>query len=596
MTAWLDARLAEVERATAAPVVLVLDPYGLLPMERLGTITECVGACDWWSLRRDWEAKGRHRSWSDGRLIIHATRDAGERDLVPYDIGQRAVMVAVGWPVPPAWRPLFRSLLGEAAADTLVGAAQRGESARKMLESLLGVALPAGSEGGELAAVAALRARAALPDAVWQLVHRTVTTPLAKGLAEQPPERATITERWIAWLAGEDEDRVLRDAGPALLGLVTAGTLPRVTGMSSAVPEWAQMAAADVDVVSRATALLGEPPVSGTPSGLSEWSAVAVWMGTIRGLLSLDPSASEDVLGDVHTRAVELDDAFGPWLRENYGNLLQSAAIPPVTVHKVAPFLARRVSDGARILLVVLDGVGFAQWENLLDQTGIRPLQQHACLSMLPSETTVSRQALVAGATPDDFATSFSTTAKEEQHWRAFWSKEGVSDAAVRYHRVDGRMSDRIPLASVYRAVVVIVSAVDKLMHGSELLGDVQLSAGMSAWSQQGYLSKLLAQADEHGFETWVTADHGNVVASAGAAPPEGLKVERPGTRLRLYRSKEMRDASAHLGIAWTPPRLPPDVHVLFAPHREGFHRRGERVTHGGLSFEEVFVPLARLT
>jgi hypothetical protein len=356
------------------------------------------------------------------------------------------------------------------------------------------------------------------------------------------------------------------------------------------------LAAADIDVVSRATALLGEPPVSGVPSGLSEWSAVAVWMGTIRGLLSLDPAAPDEVLRDVHERAIELDSAFGPWLEGNYGTLLQSAATPPVTVHKVAPFLARRVAAGARILLVVLDGVSFAQWEILLDETGIRPLQQHACLAMLPSETTVSRQALLAGTTPDDFASSFGTTAKEEQLWRAFWSRQGLPDGAVQYHRVDGRRSDTFPLASVYRAVAVIVSAVDKLMHGSGLLGDAQLSAGMTASCQQGYLTKLLAQADENGFETWLTADHGNVVATAGGAPPEGLKVEQAGTRLRLYRSKEMRDASAHLGIAWTPPRLPPDVHVLFAPRREGFHRHGERVTHGGLSFEEVFVPLARLT
>ena len=154
------------------------------------------------------------------------------------------------------------------------------------------------------------------------------------------------------------------------------------------------MAAADIDVVSRARALLGEPPISGTPSGLSDWSAVAVWMGTIRGLLSLDPAAPEDLLRDVHEQAIELDEAFGPWLRAQYGSLLQSAAIPPVTVHKVAPFLARRVADGARVLLVVLDGVSFAQWEILLDKTGISPLPAAG----LPRNAAVRDDCLAAGA------------------------------------------------------------------------------------------------------------------------------------------------------------------------------------------------------
>ena len=515
---------------------------------------------------------------------------------MPYDIAQSTTAVAVAWPVPPPWRALFRSLSTEPAADVLVDAAQRGETSRVLLERLFGVGFPVGSESGELAAVAALRARATLADAAWELVHETVTTALARDLARQPPERSAVTERWTSWLTGEHDDSVMRDAGPALLGLVTAGVLPRVTGMATNTPGWAQLAAADIDVVSRATALLGEPPVSGIPSGLSDWSAVAVWMGTIRGLLSLDPAASEDLLRDVREQAIKLDDAFGPWLQAQYGSLLQSAAIPPVTLHKVAPFLARRVADGARVLLIVLDGVGFAQWEILLDKTGISPLQQHACLAMLPSETTVSRQALLAGTTPDDFASSFHVTAKEEQRWRAFWGKHDIPDGEVCYHRVDGLRSDAVPLASSYRAVAVIVSAVDKLMHGSELLGDAQLSAGVTAWCQQGFLTDLLARGEEHGFETWLTADHGNVVATAGGAPPEGLKVERQGTRLRLYRTQETRDASAHLGVPWTPPRLPPDVHVLFASRREGFHRHGQRVTHGGLSFEEVFVPLARLT
>ncbi len=389
---------------------------------------------------------------------------------------------------------------------------------------------------------------------------------------------------------------VLSDAGPGLLGLVTTGLIPRVANIDPSAPEWAQLAATEVDVVSRAAALLSEPPLSAMPSNFAEWSAVAVWMGTIRGLLSLDPNAPDELIAAVTQRALELDDAFGPWLQSHFGSLLQSAAIPPVTLNKVAPFLARRVEAGERVLLLVLDGLGFAQWEVLLEKTGLQPLQRQACLSMLPSETSFSRQALLAGTTPDNFASSWNTTAKEEARWQGFWAERSIPNAEVRYHRVDGLRTDFVPLSSFYRAVAVVISAVDKLMHDSDLLGDVQVAAGLASWCQQGYLTDLVTRAAYAGFETWVTADHGNVVAAAGGRPPEGLKVERPGTRARLYRTAAMRDASGHLGVPWTPPRLPPDIHVLFAPDRRGFHAHGQRVTHGGLSFEEVFVPLARLT
>jgi hypothetical protein len=595
VNAWLDAEVGAVRDATSKPVVLVLDPHQLLRSDQLEVVAETVAATDWWSLRKCWEAIGRHRTWGDGRLVIHARGEAGRTEL-PYDIEMSTAAVEIAWPVGPSWRRLFLDLLTDPQLDQLVQAAQRQEPVRATLERLFGIGLPADSESGQLAAVAALRARGTLSDAAWELVHQTVSTALARDLARQPPDRSSLAERWVAWLHGEQDDPVLEEAGPALLGLVTAGVLPRVVDMAPAAPEWARLAAADADPVDRALALLGDPPAVATPAGLADWGAIAAWMGAIRGLLSLAPAAPDEVLIDVHEQALQLDESFGPWLREHYGSLLQSAAIPPITANKVAPFLARRVAAGERVLLLVLDGVSFAQWEVILEETGVSPLQQHVCLAMLPSETTVSRQALLAGTTPDDFASSFHTTAKEEERWCDFWRVQELSDAEMRYYRVDGHRSDLVPLSSAYRAVAIVVSAVDKLMHGSDLLGDAQFSAGVRAWCQQGFLRDLLVRAAEAGFETWLTADHGNVVATAGGAPPEGLRVERQGTRLRLYRSLATRDAAAHFGIAWTPPRLPSDVHVLFAPRREGFQRHGHRVTHGGLSFEEVFVPLARLT
>ena len=89
----------------------------------------------------------------------------------------------------------------------------------------------------------------------------------------------------------------------------------------------------------------------------------------------------------------------------------------------------------------------------------------------------------------------------------------------------------------------------------------------MTAWCQQGFLTDLLARAEEHGFETWLTADHGNVVATAGGAPPEGLKVNDQGTRLRLYRTQETRDASAHLGVPWDPFRVCRPTSTSSSPH-----------------------------
>lgn len=590
---WLSAQLRTVRAATGNPVTIVLDPHDLVPHESLTTIAASETIADWWSLRRVWESGGRDRSWQQGRLIIHLTEAAAS---LPFDIERRSAVVEISSPVPLRWIPLLRTLLPEESADRLVESARKGADDRLLLESLLGTAVTLGSPSSELAAVATLRSRPALPDAVWSVMGQALSTPLARQLAQQPPDGAELAVRWRRWLTGETHDQMLEDAGPALLGLVTNGLLPSVSGIREGAPRWTRFAAADTDAAARARELLEVPPVAGVPATAAEWSSMAQWIGAARGLVAEDPTAPADLVQRLHERAIELDELFLPWLQAHYGALLQSAALPPRTVHKIAPFLAHRLSREAdRVLLVVLDGVGFAQWGAIVDAVDPVRLEQHACFAMLPTETVISRQAISAGATPDTFAASFHTTAQEGRHWSRFWAQEGLSATEVRYHRVDGRLDQHIPFGPSERAVIVIISAIDKLMHDSLLLGDVQFAAGVRAWCAQGFLRTLLADASRDGFETWIASDHGNVSAGAAGVPPAGLQVQHAGTRYRLYRSLATRNAAAALGIRWTPPRLPPDVHVLFAPSRSGFHRHGERVTHGGLSIEECCVPFARV-
>lgn len=600
MSRWMTRQLARLRDAPAAPAVVVLDTIGVLPrsvLAEFGANSDprlVFEARDWWALRCAWEQAGRGARW-ERRCVIHALEAAAHAASTPADIRDRADVVEIGWPVPPPWRPLFVDLFPEPGSDVMVDAAAAGLETPSMLEKLWGVPIPVGSEGGELSAVAQLRARPTLPDAAWGLIAQSLTTPLASAVAQQPPDAQTLNSSWGAWLRGQHVDAI-DDAGPAMLGLVAAGLLPRPAAVPTEGPRWLRLASGHVDHAARVRELLATPPVEQAPTTLDGWSGVAVWFGELRAALSQSPNAPADLKATVRRCAERLDWRFVPWLQAHYGTLLQSSATPPVTLNKVAPFLARRLREGERVLLIVLDGVGLAHWQLLRDLVPIRPLQEQACVALLPTETAISRQSLVSGEMPDEFKESLTTTRREERRWRNFWHAEGVKDADVRYYRVDGRPEDDVALSPMSRAVVVIVSAVDKLMHSTHLLDDVQLTAQITPWAEQGFLRRLLDDAASSRFETWLTADHGNVVAAPGAAPREGLKLERAGTRFRLYRSEAQRDSAGAPGVAWTPPRLPPDVHVLFPPGLEGFHSGYPRVTHGGMSLQEVFVPLVRVT
>jgi hypothetical protein len=76
----------------------------------------------------------------------------------------------------------------------------------------------------------------------------------------------------------------------------------------------------------------------------------------------------------------------------------------------------------------------------------------------------------------------------------------------------------------------------------------------------------------------------------------EGPLVDQAGTRVRLYDNTVLRDTARAEGIAWDPPGLPEGKAPLFAPGKTGYHSGGPRVTHGGLSVDEVIVPFVRVT
>ena len=136
-------------------------------------------------------------------------------------------------------------------------------------------------------------------------------------------------------------------------------------------------------------------------------------------------------------------------------------------------------------------------------------------------------------------------------------------------------------------------------MHGAEVLGDRQLAASTALWVNAGFLETLVENATSQGFEVWITADHGNLPsmpAERGVVKREGQLVEHAGTRVRLYPNQTLRD-TAGFGTIWDPPGYPPEAQApLFADGRFGFHATGVRVSHGGLSIDEVIVPFVQVT
>jgi hypothetical protein len=279
--------------------------------------------------------------------------------------------------------------------------------------------------------------------------------------------------------------------------------------------------------------------------------------------------------------------------------VLSSAARWPPALHRVAHHLARRLRKGEadRVLLVVLDGLGHAQWRHLRDRLSLRVVDAGSTFAMVPTYTTVSRQAIFAGDLPVSFADSLWTTQPERRRWEAFWADQGIGVTGVAYHRVKGRFPQDAINFGAERAVGVVVNAVDDLMHTSELFGDAQLLANLDVWAANAFLDDLVQRASEAGFETWITSDHGNLECAPAGTSSEGIAIEAAGKRLLRYPNRILRDASRVDGIVWDDiPGLPPAAESLrFAPGHLAYTNNAISISHGGLSLDEVIVPLVRV-
>ena len=582
------------------PLVLV-DPGELTDPEEVRRATgagDVLQARDWFDLRKCWERHGRHYDPSSLAVFIVIDPTVTSEVDLPFDIAQAAVVRRIRLPVSADLGPALIAL-EHSAADSAVAAI--GRQRVPPVDALLCIAAgiePAPIATGPAQFVVAVRlASTPQPREVQLLARQRLTDPLAAAMVSEQEDVAEVSEAWASWVRHGDTSpwtSYIETARSELTDLFLAGRLQPAEESREDLPPWALVGVAQPTLASKIEGLLASPP--DRAQDFETWTRAGQWWGEVRSALAqMSPPAQE-----LEERAWEwwhaADQAFLAWLRSHYGKeLSRTWATWPRSLDKVQPFLAKRRSASGRLLLVVLDGMGFTQWTRIREL--VRPTihESGGVLAMLPTLTEVSRQAIAAAAVPIEFPDSIRTTAKEPQRWSAAWEATGARAAWV---RIDGAHASELAAVPFVGADVigVVVSITDELMHSNDLLGDVGLHAGIEGWARAGVLHTLLVAAAEHGYETWLTADHGNLAVAKTRETKEGDFVERNGTRTRRYASRALRDDSAVQGIAWDElpgyPRAEAE-RLLFAPARTGWGPA--RLSHGGLSLDEVIVPLVRV-
>ena len=310
----------------------------------------------------------------------------------------------------------------------------------------------------------------------------------------------------------------------------------------------------------------------------------------------------------------QVQSTFETWMLDRYAGMISLPYLPtPPMLHHVPDYVGHGRIDGQsvtrKVAVLVLDGMGFAQWHEIrpyLEELNA-DIEEHAVFAWVPTLTVVSRQAIFAGAPPYSYAQSIGTTQKEPRHWRRYWTERGLREQSIRYVHAqklgsgDAIVQDFIAEIDrpASRVIGGVIGTIDQMLHSSKI-GAGGLRAQLVEWLDQGVLGRVVGAFLAADYDLYITSDHGNVEVRGSGRPNLGSIPEEQGERAGVFASEASRAASMGRmagGIEWSPHGLPPDYFPVIAPWNGAFvPGKFQLVSHGGITVDETIVPFVAVT
>jgi hypothetical protein len=339
----------------------------------------------------------------------------------------------------------------------------------------------------------------------------------------------------------------------------------------------------------------------------------AEWMNNYHQFAQIPPDIHLSFLKFI----TQLDSDYFSWLKQQYSSLLMQPYLPlPTCVHHVLNHISSifQPSINNPIALVVIDGMAIQDW--LVIQTDIRnanpswKIDVNGILALIPTLTSVSRQAILSGKIPRYFEKSWLNTNSEEMYWQSFWEEKGINLKTIGYIRgLSGQ--NYIGISGLEETVeevlkrpqlsvaVFIVNAIDEIVHTS-VMGEKEFTNRLRHWVyEKHYLRNLISSLFERFDAIIITSDHGHIAGSGIGDFSLRSVAEECSLRARLFNNQVYERLAGEICEVslWQNIGLPQDSVVIIPNGRGLFAKKGYiGISHGGASLEETIVPYITIT
>jgi len=329
----------------------------------------------------------------------------------------------------------------------------------------------------------------------------------------------------------------------------------------------------------------------------------------------------------------EWNNEFTKFIEKNYLHWMKDQKRPTMSPDIVGEHIVPSLKRKEKVLLIVVDCMRYDQWlliEPLLAE--YYNIQRQAYYSILPTATPFARNALFAGMFPDEIHKIYpenykaqeegSLNRNEEQFLNDCLARSGVRlDSKVRYAKVynnsEGeQLQKRAADYFESQLVTFVFNFLDILAHKrstnvilKEIAGDdAAFRSLMRSWFMHSPLFAIFKAFAARDFTVVVTSDHGSVLCRRGTMahgkrststnlrykygdnlksdPKESVLIKKP----QQYRLPMLTLATTYI-IAKE------DYYFVYPNNYNEMVRQFQNsFQHGGISMEEMIVPLAIMT
>ena len=377
-----------------------------------------------------------------------------------------------------------------------------------------------------------------------------------------------------------------------------------------------------------------------TASTIEEWKAIERTL--TKWDLELENSSMRSMIED---QRIQANAAFAKWVAKNYTSWFESTDRFPDRVlstdritrpimsqdimkHTVFPLLDK----GEKVMLCVIDNFRYDQWKTIQPLLSEFYSVQHEeqYLSILPTATQYARNAIFSGLMPLQIQEMFPQYWVEEgdEESKNQYEKELVQTLLDRYRRRESFQYWKVNESDFCERVtqqlkgvqaplsIVVLNFIDMLSHArteSKMIRELASTEAdyrslTESWFRHSSAIDLFKKIAESGYKILLTTDHGTVHVDT---PIKVIGDKNTNTNLRYkvgkslsYNPKQVYEIKNPKLFGLPSPNI--SSTYVFATNRDFFaypnnynyyvNYYKDTFQHGGISMEEMMIPLITLT